>query len=124
VQLSLRGKTDDRFWFTLFHELAHVLLHGRGEVFIERRDGHLSPETQAKEDQANDFAADLLIPKQVAYRLSGLRSLADVRAFAAEIDVSPGVVVGRLHNDGTKKWSWGAGLKARMEFAADPADAP
>ncbi len=24
--------------------------------------------------------------------------------------------MGRLHNDGVKPWSWGAGLKARVDF--------
>lgn len=116
VQLSLRGKTDDRFWFTVFHELAHVLLHGRGEVFIERRGGSLTPETRLKEEQADHFAADLLVPPAEAARLTSLKSLADVRAFAADIGVSPGVVVGRLHNDQIRPWSWGAGLKARVDF--------
>jgi HTH-type transcriptional regulator/antitoxin HigA len=29
IQLSLYGKSNDRFWFTLFHELAHILLHSK-----------------------------------------------------------------------------------------------
>lgn len=29
AQLSLYGKSNDRFWFTLFHETAHILLHGK-----------------------------------------------------------------------------------------------
>lgn len=123
VQLSLRGKTDDRFWFTLFHELAHVLLHGRGEVFIDRRTGTLSGETREKEQQADRFAADLLVPPDESHRLRQLKSLPDVAAFATEIGVSPGVVVGRLHNDGLRPWSWGAGLKAQMSFVNDDSDA-
>lgn len=27
IQLSLYGKTNDKFWFTFFHEAAHILLH-------------------------------------------------------------------------------------------------
>ena len=116
VQLSLRGKTDDRFWFTLFHQLAHVLLHGRGEVFIESTGRRDDADTAAKEHEADQFAGRWLIPSAHAHRLSDLRSLEDVRRFAAEIGVSPGVVVGRLHHDRLRPWNWGAGLKARVDF--------
>ena len=27
IQLSLFGKTNDRFWFTFFHEACHILNH-------------------------------------------------------------------------------------------------
>lgn len=120
VQLSLRGKTDDRFWFTFFHEVGHVLLHARGETFIEGVAGErtLDDDARAKEQQADTFAADLLIPPRDAVRLRSLKSLADVEAFAEEIGVSPGVVVGRLHNDKLRDWSWGANLKARVDFVS------
>ncbi len=35
IQLSLRYKSDDQLWFTFFHEAAHVLLHGKRDLFIE-----------------------------------------------------------------------------------------
>ena len=35
VQLSCRYKSDDHFWFTFFHECAHILLHGKKEGFLE-----------------------------------------------------------------------------------------
>lgn len=116
IQLSLRGKTDDRFWFTFFHECAHVLLHGRGEVFIERRGKGGDDETKKKENEADAFSAELLIPTSLTPRLREINSLEGVKSFAEEIGVSPGVVVGRLHNDGIRPWSWGAALKRRMSF--------
>src|ERR1035437_87120 len=68
LQLSLRGKSDDLLWFTFFHEAGHILLHGKKDVFIED-DG----KTDAKEEQANRFAADFLIPP-VAWRQLTTRS--------------------------------------------------
>jgi hypothetical protein len=29
LQISLRYKMDDHFWFSFFHEAAHILLHGK-----------------------------------------------------------------------------------------------
>lgn len=112
VQLSLRRKSDDQFWFSLFHELAHVLLHGRDRIFVDGSDVHDTTE----EAEADRFASDLLIPPMAASRLRAIRSLGDVREFAAEIGVSPGVVVGRMHHDGTRHYSWGAGLKRTVAF--------
>ncbi len=38
IQLSDRYKKDDHFWFTLFHEAGHVILHGKKEVFPKLSD--------------------------------------------------------------------------------------
>lgn len=58
VQLNQRYKTDDQFWFTFFHEAAHILLHGKRQVFldfdIKQEDG------EGAEKQANTFAAGML----------------------------------------------------------------
>ena len=101
VALTLRHKTNDHLWFSFFHELGHVLLHGRRHAFLEGTDvDGLDP---AKEDEANRFAADILLPNQAAYdRLCERRpvSEADVRAFATSMEIAPGIVVGRLQHDG------------------------
>lgn len=119
VQLSLRYKTDDQFWFTVFHELGHVLMHGKQDVLVEA--SRISGAEEPREAEADRFARDLLIPPNVAQRLDSLRSLASVRSFAREIGIAPGIVVGRLHHE--KKWphSWGNDLKRRFELVEDPA---
>jgi len=63
IQLSLRHKTDDHFWFSFFHEGAHILLHGKKNLFV---DG--SSDDSAAEVQADNFAANILIKPQ-RYRL-------------------------------------------------------
>lgn len=116
VQLSLRHRTDDHLWFTLFHELGHVMLHGRKAAFVD--DGSpVDPERAGKEDEANRFAADVLIPSRYNAELPTLKSLAAMRAFAERIGVSPGVVVGRLQNEGLVGYQIGNGLKRRFRFA-------
>lgn len=113
VQLSLRRKKDDHFWFSFFHELGHVLRH-KNDDFIDY-DGLTSP----RETEANTFAADLLIPASMADELPRLRSLDQVTDFAKRASVAPGVVVGRLQHD--KHWTHGAGnsLKRDMNLPLD-----
>ena len=53
IQLSLRYKTNDHFWFTFFHEAGHILLHGKKEVFLEGNNGNGLDEE--KENEANTF---------------------------------------------------------------------
>jgi HTH-type transcriptional regulator / antitoxin HigA len=101
LQLSLRGKTDDFLWFTFFHQSAHILKHGKRDVFIEAKDGTNDQETLRKEQEANTFASDLLIPKHAlnAFRQQGRFTTQTVQRFAAELGIAPGIVVGRLHHE-------------------------
>lgn len=97
IQLSLRYKTDDHFWFTFFHEAGHVYLHGKNTMFLE---GAVAEDRNQKEQEANDFAADLLIPRRYASELPKLRSREQIVAFADRLDIAPGIVAGRLQHDG------------------------
>jgi HTH-type transcriptional regulator/antitoxin HigA len=116
VQLSLRFGTDDQLWFTFFHELAHVLLHGKKDVFID--DGHTEADLHGdKEREADSFARELLISRHYATELAGLTSLAAIKAFAARIGVSPGIVVGRLQHDQIIGFHVGQSLKVRYRLA-------
>lgn len=99
VQLSLRYKTDDQLWFTLFHELGHVLLHGKREQFIDfERAGDVSAQACTQEQEANDFAARTLIAPADMTRFiaAGVYSRASVQAFAQAQGVAAGIVVGQL----------------------------
>lgn len=57
IQLSLYYKSNDQFWFTFFHEAAHVIKHGKKEIFIQQNDVD-----DPKEVEANAFARDQLLP--------------------------------------------------------------
>jgi HTH-type transcriptional regulator / antitoxin HigA len=99
LQLSLRGKTDDLLWFAFFHEAAHILKHGKREVFIEAPDGTADEETRRKEQDADTFASDFLIPKTAFAQFRQQRPFTTetVKRFAADLGIAPGIVVGRLH---------------------------
>ncbi len=103
IQLSLYGKSNDRFWFNLFHEAGHILLHsdgkrGKRHIFMDDFSTK-NNDVETAEIEANRFAADLLIPPSHASRLSLLRSEYDVIRFANDIGIHPGIVVGRLQHE-------------------------
>ncbi len=97
IALSLRHKTNDHLWFTLFHEAGHLLLHSKKATFVDGLDG-LDAE---QETEADRFAADQLIPPAEARKLQGLRSEQEVKAAADALGIAPGIVVGRMQHE---KW--------------------
>lgn len=122
IQLSLYGKTNDRFWFTFFHEAAHILLHGtsaqdRKVVFLDDPDGGESE--NALENEANRWAADFLIPPADARDLPLLKAKTSVLGFAKRLSIHPGIVVGRLQHDGLIPPAWMNELKVSFRWA-DP----
>jgi HTH-type transcriptional regulator/antitoxin HigA len=95
LSLSFRYLSDDQFWFTVFHEAGHLLLHGQGGFFLEGVD---SPATK-EEGEANQFAQTILIPAQFQSELLKLPvNGRKVIRFAREIGISPGIVVGQLQH--------------------------
>lgn len=117
LQLSLRYKRDDQFWFTFFHEAGHILLHGKKDVFLEKCDD--DEIVQKKEDEANEFAGRFLVPQEALQALidSGARGHDEVNAFAQEIGIAPGIVVGQLQRRGYLHYSNLNGLKRRLTWA-------
>jgi hypothetical protein len=115
LALSLRYKSNDQLWFSFFHETAHLLKHGKKLLFIEGLDG-LDAD---KEQEADRFAADLLIPAERAKQLRSLRSPSDVTRAAAELGVAPGIVVGRMQHEGWLPHSHLNHLKVRYTWATN-----
>ncbi len=111
IQLSLRGKKDDQFWFSFFHEASHVLNDSKKDLFIN--DGK---EDDPREARANRFAADMLIPPARVAEVMALKTKRQLLALAEDLEISPGIVVGRYQSE-TKKWSWFNDLKQTLAWA-------
>jgi HTH-type transcriptional regulator/antitoxin HigA len=120
IQLSFRYRTDDHLWFTFFHEIGHVLLHGKSELWIE--DGGSSG-SDPKEAQADRFSRDLLIPPVVASNLRNLKSKSSVTDLAQRMGIAPGIVVGRLQHDRIWPPANGNALKRRLDLSHSGLDA-
>ena len=116
IMMSLRHKSDGHFWFTFFHETAHVLLHSKKGIFIDGIEA--GSQENEREDEANRFAANFLIPPSgyIKFRNTGVFTKPNIKRFARTIGIAPGVVVGRLQRDGMIKYSWHNDLKRRFEF--------
>ena len=97
IALSARHKTDDHLWFSLFHEAAHILLHGKRNVFVDGT----TVDGDNEEAEANDWATNCLMPR-AEWRRFVLRARftrTDVQQFAKRLDIAPGIVVGRLQHE-------------------------
>lgn len=117
IAVTSRYRYCDALWFTVLHEVAHLLLHPKRATFIDF-DGKASDDDDAQETAANAFAADLLVPPATRPRLIAASSVAEVTELAEELRVNPGILAGqRAHLTG----DWGgqlARLRRREDLAA------
>lgn len=98
IQLSLLGKWNDVFWFSFFHEVAHILKHAKRSVFLDDAASGAAVETP-EELEANQFAAELLIPPAYGAEINALGlETGEVLAFAKRLHIHPGIVVGQLQH--------------------------
>jgi Zn-dependent peptidase ImmA (M78 family)/plasmid maintenance system antidote protein VapI len=112
ILLSFRFRADDQFWFTLFHEIGHLLLHD-AQTFIDD-DETLEDE---REQEANAFASNCIIPKerQTEFEHLPLDRTAILR-FSISLGIAPGLIVGQMQHRGTigrehfnklkRHWTW------------------
>jgi len=107
--LTVRGQDADKFWFSLFHEFAHIIL---GHI------GNANGTTEKDEAAADAWSRDSLIPSDVfeEYRNNNDFSPKSVCSFAKQQGIAPGIVVGRLQNDGNIKHSMLNELKEQYEI--------
>ena len=116
VQQTLRHLSNDHFWFTFFHECAHLLLHSRKSVFIDGQG--IGNATQREEQEANEWATNFLIPQNAMTRFITRFSYRDseVTEFAREQGVAPGIVVGQLQHRKVLKFSQLNHLRERLQW--------
>jgi HTH-type transcriptional regulator / antitoxin HigA len=113
VVLSFRYLSDDHFWFTFFHEIAHLLFHNASLTFI---DGEESLSNKM-EEEANEFSARILIPEDRREELMDLKPQREsIIRFAVSIGVSAGVVVGQLQHHNIIERNQMNGLKRRFNW--------
>ena len=100
--LTLRKSRADTFWFTLFHEIAHIINGDIKQKFID-----FDSVEGDMEAEANAFARDTLI-NPLEYKSFVLKrdySLRAIDLFARTQGVQSYIVIGRLQSDKILEWS-------------------
>lgn len=100
IILNLRGKGEDIFWFSFFHEADHIL-HGKKQRLYIAEDNSTDPEEQ----KADRFASEILIPSKYHTQIASITTKDEVIQLARKLGVSPGIVAGRFRFL-TGKWSY------------------
>lgn len=135
IALSDRFKTDDTFWFSFFHEIGHLVLHGKRLTFLDENPnineedpegnelllhGYSKSKYKATaEIEADNFARNTLI-SDALYTKFVSETLANdptsIIRFAKKVGVSPGIVLGRLQHEGIVPWSRWRDMKQSVTF--------
>lgn len=114
IALTLRLKFADIFWFSLFHEIGHVLQHKTTQVFINQ--DNISKKSP-NEEQADKFASEALFPANSYNKLvSSEISRERILLFANTNRVNPCIIIGRLQYNGVIKYSDYSDLKTRYTW--------
>jgi HTH-type transcriptional regulator / antitoxin HigA len=100
LALTLRHDRLDNFWFTLLHELGHIVLHLTepvDDIYIDSIDESVRDEQEA-EAEADAFAKDGLVPRDTWLRSDARRlgSENSVIALAKQLGIHPSIVAGRI----------------------------
>jgi HTH-type transcriptional regulator/antitoxin HigA len=98
VGMTLLRDSIDNFWFTLLHEVGHIILHYRTGLTAGFFDDVSSPEVDEFEEEANQFASNLLIPDEIWSRSPAriARSPAPIEKLANQLGISPAIIFGRI----------------------------
>jgi len=107
IQLTARYKKNDSFWFTFFHELGHIILHGKKYISLENIDfAAVDPE---KEEEAHQFAVCQTFTNEQEQEVLQKKSITeqDIIDYAKKFNTHPAMIIGRLQHDGYIHYSVG-----------------
>ncbi|WP_288594152.1 HigA family addiction module antitoxin [uncultured Victivallis sp.] len=98
VQISDCWKQYDIFWFSFFHELGHILLHNKKDIFLEGIE--YKEKSPKKEEEANLFASEKLVPVKLVDELRSLVPYSEtrLRAISKREKIHLAFLVGRMHH--------------------------
>jgi addiction module HigA family antidote len=96
IALTLRGKRLDSLVFTLLHEAAHILHHGKKIAVVDADDsGRDGSDRSELEGEADRLAARWCIPQSFDASIAAVRTPDDVDQISREVGVHRDLVIGR-----------------------------
>lgn len=101
IGLTLRYDRIDNFWFTLMHELAHLVLHIENESDIFYDDLDVDAENDPREREANQLALEALIPQDAWLASPASRQCTPMAAehLATKLQINLAIVAGRMQHE-------------------------
>lgn len=101
--LTIRGKRADRFWFTLFHEIGHLVDGDLDTRFVD-----FDSVSDEMENNADFFARNCLIPdsefKNFVFNAQ-FNKWNQIEQFAKRMGVPAFIVLGRLQKEEYLEWT-------------------
>ncbi|MBE9467940.1 MAG: ImmA/IrrE family metallo-endopeptidase [Bacteroidetes bacterium] len=118
IQLTARYKKNDNFWFTFFHELGHIILHGKKYISLENIDfAAADPE---KEEEAHQFAVALTFTNEQEKELLENKTITeqDIINYAKKFNTHPAMIIGRLQHDELIPYSVGRQFMESIDLSS------
>jgi HTH-type transcriptional regulator/antitoxin HigA len=117
--IALTGRYNflDSFWFTMLHEIGHLVLHPKRATFLDLDRKGASDDSDTQETAANDFARSLVLPKRYEQGLRAVTTKDELVALADVLNVAPGVLAGQ-YGHATGDWGKFGKLRERTDIAA------
>jgi HTH-type transcriptional regulator / antitoxin HigA len=116
IILSARQLSDDQFWFTFFHEVGHLLLHGSEDIYLDDIGLGEDSALTSEEKEADAFAFNTLVPADIEPLKVSEPAHKQLIAIAKKNGVSPGVLVGVLQMKGRLPYRNHNTLKRRYRW--------
>jgi len=119
IQITDRQKDYNAFWFTFFHELGHILYHGKKDIFIDGIES-ITPDEE-KEEEADAFASRMLLSDKERNELFQYpnynREL--ILQLSKKFKKHPGIVVAQVQRQYNHLYKDARlnSLKTKVEFA-------
>ena len=119
IQISGRGKRNDKFWFSFFHESGHILLHGKKDIFLEQLD--YPDKDEEKEKEADDFAVKWTFSAEEEAAFKEIRPVTEKELidFARKINTHPAIIIGRLQHSRDLPYSFGQKYFIPIDLSKD-----
>ena len=117
MTLTIRGAYADIFWFSLLHELGHIV---NGDVSkMQKFIDIVETEQTNREIEADKFATNALIDPADYIRFVRFEdySISSIRRFAKTQNIMPYMVIGRLQKEKKIPYSWFSDYKLRYKWA-------
>lgn len=110
LAMNDRGSYNDKFWFSFFHELKHVLQKQKRKFIISEQ--NINDNNELEKD-ADLFAKEILIPSTLLVNLKNFDKQSIIN-FSKKINIHPGILVGRLQKEEIIKYNFLNDLKEKF----------